>query len=120
MLSRLQGCAGCSAPLLFANHRRQVFMQKILQLKLVQALHAGKNFMVICYQLNLFENELFQNSFRHTIKVSNSLYPDLARHSVGTDLGTNCLQRLSADDWPVNGLREIISICHNFVYVLIL
>ena len=32
------------------------------------------------------------------IKVSNSLDPDQARRSVGPVLGTNCLQRLSADD----------------------
>ena len=30
--------------------------------------------------------------------MSNSLDPDQARHSVGPDLGPNCLQRLSADD----------------------
>ena len=38
------------------------------------------------------------NSFRNTIRVSNSLDPDQARHFVGPDLGPNCLQRLSADD----------------------
>ena len=30
--------------------------------------------------------------------MSNSLDPDQARHFVGSDLGPNCLQRLSADD----------------------
>ena len=30
--------------------------------------------------------------------MSNSLYPDQDRRSVGTDLGTNCLQRLSDDN----------------------
>ena len=30
--------------------------------------------------------------------MSNSPYPDQDRRSVGTDLGTNCLQRLSADN----------------------
>ena len=30
--------------------------------------------------------------------MSNSLDPDQACHSVGLDLGTNCLQRLSAED----------------------
>ena len=34
----------------------------------------------------------------YTIKGSNSLDPDQARHFVGLDLGPNCLQRLSADD----------------------
>ena len=36
-------------------------------------------------------------SVRNTIRVSNSLNPDRARHKVGPDLGPNCLQRLSAD-----------------------
>ena len=35
--------------------------------------------------------------FFNTIRVSNSLDPDQARHYVGPDLGPNCLQRLSAD-----------------------
>ena len=30
--------------------------------------------------------------------MSNRLDPDQARHSVGSDLGPNCWQRLSADD----------------------
>ena len=30
--------------------------------------------------------------------MSDSLDPDQARHLVGSDLGLNCLQRLSADD----------------------
>ena len=42
-----------------------------------------------------------KNSFRNTIKVSNSLNPDQARHFVGPDLDPNCLQRLSADDTKV-------------------
>ena len=39
----------------------------------------------------------FLNSFRNTIRVSNSFDPDQARCSVGPDLGPDCLQRLSAD-----------------------
>ena len=34
----------------------------------------------------------------HTIRVSNSLDPDQARHFVRPDLGSNCLQWLSADE----------------------
>ena len=50
---------------------------------------------------DIFQNELqciSINSFRNTIRVSNSLDPDQDRHSVGPDLGPNCLLRLSADD----------------------
>ena len=51
-------------------------------------------FVVCCF----FQNHLFlKNYFRNTIKVSESLDPDQARHFVGLDLGPNYLQRLSAD-----------------------
>ena len=33
----------------------------------------------------------------NTIRVSNNLYPDQNRRSVGTELGPNCLQMLSAE-----------------------
>ena len=42
--------------------------------------------------------DFFQNSFRITIRGSNSLDRDQVQHFVGSDLGTNCLQKLSADD----------------------
>ena len=38
-----------------------------------------------------------KNSFRNTIRVSNSFDPGQARHFVRPDLGLNCLQGLSAD-----------------------
>ena len=48
---------------------------------------------------DFFQNQLFsKNSYRNTNRVSNSSYPDQARHLVGPDLGSNCLQMLSADD----------------------
>ena len=40
---------------------------------------------------------LWMLEFFDTIRVSNSLDPDQARHFVGPDLGPNCSQRLSAD-----------------------
>ena len=53
-------------------------------------------FVVLCC---LFSKLTFSiNSFRNTIRVSNSLDPDQDRQNVGPDLGPNCLQRLSADD----------------------
>ena len=47
-----------------------------------------------------FSKSTFLNYFRNATKVPflNSLDPDQARHSVGPDLGANCLQKLSADD----------------------
>ena len=49
------------------------------------------------YSLPLYYCAIF-NSLDATIRVSNSLDPDQARHLVGPDLGPNCLQRLSADN----------------------
>ena len=37
--------------------------------------------------------------------MSNCLDPDQDRHSVGHDLGPNCLQRLSADKSPVKAMN---------------
>ena len=47
---------------------------------------------------DFFKIIFFKNSSRNTIKVSNSLEPDQARHVVRPDLGSICLQRLSADN----------------------
>ena len=54
--------------------------------------------MILLSAAFFFQNELFQKTFRNTIRVSNSMDPDLARHFIGPDLGSNCLQRLSADN----------------------
>ena len=45
-----------------------------------------------------FKLTFSKKTFRNTIRVSNSLDPDQARHFVRPDLGPNCLQRLPADD----------------------
>ena len=45
-----------------------------------------------------FKINFFEKKFRNTIRVSNSLEPDQARHFVGPDLDPNCLQKLSAND----------------------
>ena len=55
--------------------------------------------MLFCCLLIFFKINFFsKNSFRNTIRVSNSSDPDQARHFVGPDLGPNCLQKLSPDD----------------------
>ena len=38
------------------------------------------------------------NLYEHYFRMPNGLDQDQDRHSVGPDLGSNCLQRLSADD----------------------
>ena len=45
-----------------------------------------------------FLNQFFHDkSFRNSIRMAYSLNPDQVRQYVGPDLGSNCLQRLSAD-----------------------
>ena len=70
-----------------------------LVLLLLYSLHTGKFFAnFFCRLLNFSKSTFLKNSFGNTIRVSNTLDPDQARHSVGPDLGTNYLQRFSADD----------------------
>ena len=57
------------------------------------------NFACFFVNTDFFSKSTFsKNSFRNTIRVSNSLDPDQAQHFVGPDLCPICLQRLSADD----------------------
>ena len=59
---------------------------------------AFKYLLDLCYHLLTFnQNNFFKNSFRNTIRVSNGLYPGENRRSIGTELGPNCSQMLSAD-----------------------
>ena len=54
--------------------------------------------MLFCRQLIVFSKPTFSKiSFKNTIRVSNSLDPDPARHFVGPDLGPNSLQRLTTE-----------------------
>ena len=63
------------------------------------ALHAGSFFMLFLSSAVFFSKSTFsKNSFKNTIRVSNRLDPDQNQCSVGPDLGSNCLQRSSADD----------------------
>ena len=66
--------------------------------------------MIFCRLLTFFKIIFFKNSFRNTIRLSNSLDPDQARHFVGLDLGPNCLQRSSADDNIPHWQTEFICI----------
>ena len=50
----------------------------------------------------------FQKNISETLsQVSNCLDPDQGQHSVSPDLGTNCLQKLSAGDRSPLARREL-------------
>ena len=56
------------------------------------------NILETCYHLLTYnQNQLFSKLLTGTLSVSNGLYPDQNRLSVGTELGPNYLQMLSAD-----------------------
>ena len=46
------------------------------------------------FKTNFFSSK---NSFRNTVRVSNSFDPDQDQLSVGPDLGPDCLQKLAAE-----------------------
>ena len=54
--------------------------------------------ILICHSAGfVFKINFFKNITTYTIKEANGLYPGQNRCSVGTDLGPNCLQRLTAE-----------------------
>ena len=68
----------------------------------IKSLHAGKFASFSCrlvtfLKLTLSKNSSM-NSFRNNIRVSYNLDPDQDRLFVGPELGSNCLQKISADD----------------------
>ena len=51
----------------------------------------------------------------NTIRVSNSLDPDQDRYSVRTELGPNCLQRLSANEKVAACKERVIFLLRIFI-----
>ena len=64
-----------------------------LTLCLLGDFHAFLSSAIFFFKINYFEK--FFKEYHHS---ANSLDPDQARRFVGPDLGSNCLQKLSADD----------------------
>ena len=65
----------------------------------------NSDFFVVCCFFS--KSTYLKDSFRNTIRVSNSLDPDQAQHFVGPDLGPNCLQRLSADNTSRQRVKDL-------------
>ena len=65
---------------------------------LYPSLPTGCFFFVFCHLLIFFKINFFKRFFKNAIGVSNSLDLNQPLHAVGSYLGPNCLQRLSADD----------------------
>ena len=63
-------------------------------------LHAGLFSSFCCLMLTFFKINIFKKLF--TIRMSNSF-----GHPVGSDLGPNCLQKLSADDKSPLAKKEL-------------
>ena len=77
------------------------------------------SFFVLCRFFS--KSKISKNSFRNTIRVSNSLDPDQARQNVGPDLGSNCLQRLAADGTSrqrVEGIKSFKTLTELLILVV--
>ena len=72
----------------------------VLTLCLLGILHAFLLSADFFFKIN-FSKEYFRN----TIKVSNNLDLDQARHIEGPDMGPNCLQSLSAYNTSRQGVK---------------
>ena len=73
---------------------------------MINSLHAEYFFRLLLSSADLIKVNFFKHSYRNTIRVSNSLYPDQNRRSVGTELGPIYLQMLSADKERVGNLAN--------------
>ena len=73
-------------------------MEEKSQVIRFNSLPLGHFFMLFYSLLIFFKSTFLKNYFRNTIRVSNSVDPDMARRFVGPDFGPNCLQKLSVDD----------------------
>ena len=60
--------------------------------------------LILKKKLVLFQWFIF---FRNTVKMSNCLDPDQARHFVGLDLCPDCLQNISAGDKSPLAVNEL-------------
>ena len=73
-----------------------------------------------CLLLTSIKIGFSRNSFRNTIRVANSLDQDQVPHSIGPDLGLNCLQRVSADGKSPLAKKELkIGMYHHSIRPLI-
>ena len=93
-------------PLVDVVDPKQVVTNACLVKVSTNILEAGIKFSSACWVIfhailssaGLFSKSTFSKiSSRHTIRESNGLDLDHDQHSVGPDLGPNCLQRLSTD-----------------------
>ena len=83
------------------------------------------NFSYVLSSAVFFQNHLFRKIISGIqIRVSSSFDRDQGRHSVGPDLGPNCLQRLSADDTSKQRVKVdvefgTVNFCQGLKYALV-
>ena len=77
----------------------------------------GNFFMLLLLSVDFYSKLTFLKKLgtvTETITVSNHLDPDQGRHSVGPNLGPNCLQRLSAQTTKVAASKVKLTTCVSF------
>ena len=72
-------------------------------------------FLLLLSPVDVFKKKLLQKILSWKVSVSNCVDPDQDWHSVGTDLDSNCLPRLSADKSPLPR-RVVLFLIKDFIY----
>ena len=91
-----------------------ILFWKILTLCRLDVVFLNYDFAVCWF---FFSKSTFsKNSFWNTIRVSNSFDPDQTRRCVGSNLGSNCLHRLWADDTSSQRNQVIVNFNVNRIF----
>ena len=72
--------------------------RELVKIFYIYLFHAELFFIIFVIFRYISKLTFYKDSFRNTIRVSNGWDPDQVLHSVMPGLGTNCLQKLSADN----------------------
>ena len=83
------------------------FMKSIFQKSILKKSPQMTFFQNCCHLLTFVKIDFFKKKIRNSIRVSNSLDQAKDRHTVGPDLGPNCLQMLSADNKSQIARKEL-------------
>ena len=88
--------------------RESAYIQSIADASYNQQTGFSLELACLFLSADFFSKSTFlKNSYMITLRVPNSVDPDQAQHFLGTHMGPNCLQRLSADDKAATSKKRV-------------
>ena len=81
-------------------------VRRFTQVRALTSCLQGKLHAFLLFAVFFSKSAFLKNFFRNSIRVSNILDPDQARHFLWPDLDPNSLQRVSADDRSRQGVKK--------------